>query len=208
VMQDTRSVQADLARSREELLESRRRVDEYQHQVQKLEGEMALLSDRLHEDQLTHLLNRRGLARAFESEIARADRHGRPMCLAVLDVDDFKSLNDRLGHQAGDLALVHLARIVRRSIRPTDVISRYGGEEFVILLPETPIADAVNVMARVQRELTKRIFLHNHERVLITFSAGVAERAFGESQEDLIARADKALYHAKDAGKNRVSAAS
>ena len=207
VMQDTRSVQADLARSREELLESRRRVDEYQHQVQKLEGEMALLSDRLHEDQLTHLLNRRGLARAFESEIARADRHGRPMCLAVLDVDDFKSLNDRLGHQAGDLALVHLARIVRRSIRPTDVISRYGGEEFVILLPETPIADAVNVMARVQRELTKRIFLHNHERVLITFSAGVAERAFGESQEDLIARADKALYHAKDAGKNRVAAA-
>ena len=208
VMQDTRSVQADLARSREELLESRRRVDDYQQQVQKLEGEMALLSDRLHEDQLTQLLNRRGLARAFEAELARADRHGRPLCLAVLDVDDFKRLNDRLGHQAGDLALVHLARIVRRSIRPTDIISRYGGEEFVILLPETLLDDAVMVMSRVQRELTKRIFLHNHERVLITFSAGVAQRAFGESQEELIARADKALYHAKEAGKNRVWAAS
>ena len=207
VMQDTRAVQADLSRSREELLESRRRVDEYQQQVHKLEGEMALLSDRLHEDQLTQLLNRRGLTRAFESEMARADRHGRPLCLAVLDVDDFKHLNDRLGHQAGDLALVHLARIVRRSIRPTDVISRYGGEEFVILLPETPLDAAVNVMARVQRELTKRIFLHNNERVLITFSAGVAQRAFGESQEELIARADKALYHAKEAGKNRVSSA-
>jgi len=207
VMQDTRSVQADLARSREELIESRRRVDEYQAQVQKLEGEMALLSDRLHEDQLTQLLNRRGLARAFDAEMARADRHGRPLCLAVLDVDDFKNLNDRLGHQAGDLALVHLARIVRRSIRPTDVISRYGGEEFVILLPETPLTDAVSVMTRVQRELTKRIFLHQNERVLITFSAGVAERAFGENQEDLIARADRALYHAKQAGKNRVSAA-
>jgi diguanylate cyclase len=207
VMQDTRSVQADLSRSREELLESRQRVDEYQQQVQKLEGEMALLSDRLHEDQLTQLLNRRGLARAFESEMARADRHGRPLCLAVLDVDDFKHLNDRLGHQAGDLALVHLARIVRRSIRPTDVISRYGGEEFVILLPETPLDAAVKVMARVQRELTKRIFMHNRERVLITFSAGVAERAFGESQDELIARADSALYHAKQAGKNRVSAA-
>jgi diguanylate cyclase len=206
VMQDTRSVQADLSRSREELLESRRRVDEYQQQVQKLEGEMALLSDRLHEDQLTQLLNRRGLARAFDSEMARADRYGRPLCLAVLDVDDFKHLNDRLGHQAGDLALVHLARIVRRSIRPTDVISRYGGEEFVILLPETPLNDAVSVMTRVQRELTKRIFLHNNERVLITFSAGVAERAFGENQEELIARADRALYHAKQAGKNRVSA--
>jgi len=207
VMQDTRSMQADLSRSREELLESRRRVDEYQQQVQKLEGEMALLSDRLHEDQLTQLLNRRGLARAFETEMARADRHGRPLCLAVLDVDDFKHLNDRLGHQAGDLALVHLARIVRRSIRPTDVISRYGGEEFVIVLPETPLEAAISVMARVQRELTKRIFLHNHERVLITFSAGVAQRAFGETQEELIARADQALYHAKQAGKNRVSAA-
>jgi len=207
VMQDTRSVQADLARSREELLESRRRVDEYQQQVQKLEGEMALLSDRLHEDQLTQLLNRRGLARAFESEMARADRSGRPLSLAVLDVDNFKHINDQLGHQAGDLALVHLARIVRRSIRPTDVISRYGGEEFVILLPETPADAAVSVMSRVQRELTKRIFLHNNERVLITFSAGVAQRAFGESQEELIARADQALYHAKQAGKNRVSAA-
>jgi len=207
VMQDTRSVQADLARSREELLESRRRVDEYQQQVQKLEGEMALLSDRLHEDQLTQLLNRRGLARAFESEMARADRSGRPLSLAVLDVDNFKHINDQLGHQAGDLALVHLARIVRRSIRPTDVISRYGGEEFVILLPETPADAAVSVMSRVQRELTKRIFLHNKERVLITFSAGVAQRAFGESQEELIARADQALYHAKQAGKNRVSAA-
>jgi len=207
VMQDTRTVQADLARSREELLESRRRVDEYQSQVHKLEGEMALLSDRLHEDQLTQLLNRRGLARAFDAEMSRSDRHGRPLCLAVLDVDDFKSLNDRLGHQAGDLALIHLARIVRRSIRPTDVISRYGGEEFVILLPETPVDAAVGVMARVQRELTKRIFLHNHERVLITFSAGVAERKPGESQDDLIARADRALYHAKQAGKNRVSPA-
>jgi diguanylate cyclase len=207
VMQDTRTVQADLARSREELLESRRRVDEYQQQVQKLEGEMALLSDRLHEDHLTQLLNRRGLARAFDTEIARSERHGRPMCLAVLDVDDFKQLNDRLGHQAGDLALIHLARIVRRSIRPTDVISRYGGEEFVILLPETTGEAAVSVMTRVQRELTKRIFLHNHERVLITFSAGVAQRQPGESQDDLIARADRALYHAKQAGKNRVSAA-
>lgn len=206
VMQDTRSVQADLARSREELLESRRRVDEYQQQVQKLEGEMALLSDRLHEDQLTQLLNRRGLARAFDTEIARSERHGRPMCLAVLDVDDFKQLNDRLGHQAGDLALIHLARIVRRSIRPTDVISRYGGEEFVILLPETTTEAGVSVMTRVQRELTKRIFLHNHERVLITFSAGVAQRQPGESQDDLIARADRALYHAKQTGKNRVSA--
>jgi diguanylate cyclase len=204
VMNDTRGVQSDLVRTREELIENRQRVDTYQAQVIKLESEMASLSDRLHEDQLTSLLNRRGLARAFESEIARADRHQRPLCVAMLDVDDFKRLNDRLGHQAGDLALVHLARTVRKSIRPTDIISRFGGEEFLILLPETALAEAVSVMKRVQRSLTKRIFLHDHERILITFSAGVSQRQDGENEESLVARADRALYLAKQAGKNRV----
>jgi diguanylate cyclase len=96
---------------------------------------------------------------------------------------------------------------VRSSIRPTDVIARYGGEEFVIVLPDTSIEAAVGVMARVQRNLTRRIFLNNHERVLITFSAGVAQRASGEGQDDLLARADRALYGAKQAGKNRVAVA-
>ena len=156
---------------------------------------------------LTQVLNRRGLKRAFEGEASRADRYERPMSLAMLDIDNFKSLNDRFGHQAGDLALVHLARIVRQSIRPSDVISRYGGEEFVILLPETVQSEAVSVMTRVQRELTRRFFLHNNERVLITFSAGVAQRYVGENEEELIARADRALYQAKQAGKNRVTSA-
>jgi diguanylate cyclase len=124
----------------------------------------------------------------------------------VLDIDNFKNINDALGHKTGDLALVHLARVVRQALRPSDVIARYGGEEFVILLGDTTAADAVNVMMRVQRELTKRFFLHNNERVLITFSAGVAQRVTGESQEDLIERADRALYRAKEAGKNRVFA--
>ncbi|MGA8032162.1 MAG: GGDEF domain-containing protein, partial [Casimicrobiaceae bacterium] len=207
VMQDTRSVQADLARSRDELLESRVKAQDYEQQVRKLETEMAELSDRLHEDPLTELLNRRGFDRAFDAEVARAERHDRPLCLALLDVDNFKQLNDRFGHQAGDRALVHLANVVRASIRPTDVIARYGGEEFVIVLPDTSIEAAAGVMARVQRNLTRRIFLNNHERVLITFSAGVAQRAIGEGQDDLLARADRALYEAKQAGKNRVAAA-
>ena len=207
VMQDTRSVQADLARSRDDLLESRAKAQDYEQQVRKLETEMAELSDRLHEDPLTELLNRRGLDRAFDAEVARAERHDRPLCLALLDVDNFKQLNDRFGHQAGDRALVHLANVVRASIRPTDVIARYGGEEFVIVLPDTSIEAAAGVMARVQRNLTRRIFLNNHERVLITFSAGVAQRAIGEGQDDLLARADRALYEAKQAGKNRVAAA-
>jgi diguanylate cyclase len=207
VMQDTRSVQADLARSRDELLESRVKAQDYEQQVRKLEAEMAELSDRLHEDPLTELLNRRGFGQAFDAEVARAERHDRPLCLALLDVDNFKHLNDRFGHQAGDRALVHLANVLRASIRPTDVIARYGGEEFVIVLPDTSIEAAAGVMARVQRNLTRRIFLNNHERVLITFSAGVAQRTSGEGQDDLLARADRALYEAKQAGKNRVAVA-
>lgn len=204
VMEDTRGVQFNLQRSRDELIETRQKVNEYQHRVSQLEQELASVSERLHEDHLTSLPNRRGLARAFESESARSERRGEPLSLAVLDIDNFKHLNDALGHQTGDLALVHLARVVRQALRPSDVIARYGGEEFVILLGDTKVADAVNVMTRVQRELTKRFFLHNNERVLITFSAGVAQREAGESQDDLVERADRALYRAKEAGKNRV----
>jgi diguanylate cyclase len=206
VMQDTRGVQFNLQRSRDELVQTRQKVDEYQHRVSQLEQELASVSERMHEDHLTALPNRRGLARAFESESARSERRDEPLSLAVLDIDNFKNINDALGHQTGDLALVHLARVVRQALRPSDVIARYGGEEFVILLGDTTAADAVNVMMRVQRELTKRFFLHNNERVLITFSAGVAQRVTGESQEDLIERADRALYRAKEAGKNRVFA--
>lgn len=207
VMDNTRAIQSDLGRSRDELLAARKSVEEIQARAVRLEGELSTLSDRLHEDHLTQVLNRRGLERAFEIEASRADRYERPLSLAMLDIDNFKALNDRLGHQAGDLALVHLVRIVRQSIRPSDVMSRFGGEEFVILLPETVQSEAVKVMTRVQRALTRRFFLHNRERVLITFSAGVAQRVVGEGEADLIARADRALYHAKQTGKNRVIAA-
>jgi diguanylate cyclase len=207
VMQDTRGVQFNLQRSRDELVQTQEQVNEYQHRVSQLEQELASVSERMHEDHLTALPNRRGLARAFESESARSERRDEPLSLAVLDIDNFKNINDTLGHQTGDLALVHLARVVRQALRPSDVIARYGGEEFVILLGDTTAADAVNVMMRVQRELTKRFFMHNNERVLITFSAGVAQRSTGESQDDLVERADRALYRAKEAGKNRVFAA-
>ncbi|HQD83110.1 MAG TPA: GGDEF domain-containing protein, partial [Quisquiliibacterium sp.] len=104
-------------------------------------------------------------------------------------------------------ALKHLANVVRDTLRPTDSLARYGGEEFVILLPDTTPEDGEKVMIRVQRELTKRFFLHNNERVLITFSAGIAARKPDEPQEALIERADRAMYLAKQAGKNRVQRA-
>ena len=97
--------------------------------------------------------------------------------------------------------------MVDETVRPTDIVARFGGEEFVILLPETGIDEAVAVMTRLQRNLTKKFFLHNNERLLMTFSAGVAQRMPEETQDAVLERADKALYVVKQTGKNRVLAA-
>jgi len=140
----------------------------------------------------------------LERETKRADRAQSPVSIALLDIDNFKRLNDTLGHQAGDSALVHLSNVIKEGLRPSDAIARYGGEEFIIVLPDTGLDEAVETVNRLQRELTKKFFLHKNDRLLVTFSAGVALRAHGEDAEEVIGRADKAMYQAKLAGKNRV----
>ncbi len=207
LLEDTRSVQLDAVRTRDELLATRRQVEAAELKVRELESELGKVSGLVQEDQLTGVLNRRGLEDAYEREASRAARAGTPLCVALLDIDNFKNLNDTHGHQAGDDALQHLVRVIKRTMRPSDVLARYGGEEFMLLLPQTQQDEAVEVMVRLQRNLTKAFFLHDNERVLITFSAGVALRREGESQPAIIERADKALYQAKRSGKNRVCAA-
>ena len=207
IMQDTRLIQDSAQRSHEELLSSRQQVHEAESKIKKLEQELEQVSELVHEDQLTGALNRRGLDEAFEREATRTDRSQSPLCVALLDIDDFKRLNDTLGHQAGDQALIHLSVVIKEALRPSDSVTRYGGEEFVILLPDVKLKEAVETIERLQRELTKKFFLNNNERVLVTFSAGVALRTLKEPQEDVLGRADKAMYQAKKTGKNRVVAA-
>lgn len=207
LLQDTRSAQIKTARTRDELVATRRQVEAAELRVRDLTLELEQVSGLVHEDQLTGVLNRRGLEDAFQREAARADRAATPLCVSLLDIDNFKQLNDTHGHQTGDEALQHLVRVTRRTMRPTDVLARYGGEEFLLLLPETEMHEAIEVMVRLQRNLTKAFFLHNNERVLITFSAGVAPHAKGEPQSAIIERADKALYQAKRSGKNQVCSA-
>lgn len=204
VLRETRVVQTEALKSRDRMLEARQEVQDAETKISQLEAELRQLSELVREDQLTGSLNRRGLDDVFERETARADRRGTPLCVALLDLDDFKRLNDTHGHQAGDGALRHLVKIVKEELRSMDVIARFGGEEFVILLPETSLEAASQTMTRLQRELTKHFFLHQNDKLLITFSAGVALRQPDESQEALIGRADKAMYAAKKAGKNRV----
>jgi len=204
LLQDTRSMQLDVRRSRDDLLEARQQADEAHRRVTELEAELSRLSDKVREDQLTGALNRRGLEDAYEVESARAIRASSPLAIALLDIDNFKKLNDSQGHAAGDSALVHLVKVVKDLVRPTDTVARYGGEEFVVLMPDTDLDGAVQVMQRVQRELTKRFFMHNNEKMLITFSAGVTLYRAGEARDASIERADQAMYQAKKTGKNRV----
>jgi diguanylate cyclase len=205
VLQDTRAMEASARRSHRELQEARQRAEEAEERIRHLEAQLALAAENAREDLLTGALNRVGLAEAWQREAARADRHGAPLAVAMLDVDNFKQLNDTWGHQAGDEALRALAQTMRHSLRPTDVVARYGGEEFVLLLPETELEEAATVLARLQRELTKNIFLHDQRRPIVTFSAGVTLRRLGEDDNAVLGRADKALYQAKQAGKNRVA---
>ena len=204
LVSDTRGVQVDMMRHRDEIVDARKQAEQAEERVRQLEAELEHVSEQVREDQLTGTLNRRGLDDAMQREIARAQRKRSPLCIAILDLDNFKKLNDTYGHQAGDDALVHLANVVRNTLRPTDTVARFGGEEFVIVFAETEVKQAVEVMKRLQRELTKKFFLHDNERLLITFSAGVAALKDGESQEAVLARADKAMYQAKLQGKNRV----
>lgn len=204
VMRETRALQVETLHTREQMTSAQRDVHEADQRIESLQAQLAQMSELVREDQLTGSLNRRGLDDALEREIARADRHGALLCVAMLDLDDFKRLNDTHGHAAGDAALIYLVRVIKETLRAMDVIARFGGEEFLIVLPDTSLELANQTVARVQREMTKRIFLHNNQRILVTFSAGLALRGTGESQTSLIQRADKALYKAKKAGKNRV----
>jgi diguanylate cyclase len=204
VLKETRLVQSEALKARDKMVLARQEVQDAENRIHTLEAKLQHLSELVREDQLTGSLNRRGLDDVFERETARADRRGTPLCIAILDLDDFKKLNDTYGHIAGDAALKHLVKIVKDTLRSMDVIARFGGEEFLILMPETTVEAAASTMTRLQRELTKHFFLHDNEKVLITFSAGVALRRANEEQTELVKRADKAMYTAKQTGKNRV----
>jgi diguanylate cyclase len=204
VIATTHDMRATSDRSRAEVDNMRDRVRAAEAEIERLQIELEQTSEKMRHDPLTGALNRKGLEESYAKEVSRAARRGSNLCLAVLDIDNFKRLNDTYGHNTGDEALLHLVGTVRDCLRPHDTLSRYGGEEFVILLPETSIEDSVIVVQRLQRELTKRYFLANNDKLLITFSAGVTVVGHEEPQTLAIERADVAMYQAKATGKNRV----
>lgn len=151
-------------------------------------------------DELTQLPRRRRVFELGRRILLRAERVGQPFSVLYIDADHFKSVNDRFGHEAGDRALQLIARHIQDSMRPTDVAGRFGGEEFVVLLPSADQHDA----ARVAERLRKRIEEGRQLEVTLTISVGVAQHARGEPIERVIRRADTALLDAKGSGRNRV----
>ena len=148
-------------------------------------------------DPLTGLCNRRGF-----TALATASDSQHEQCVIAIDIDHFKKINDLYGHDAGDAALVRLASLLRQACRTGDVVSRFGGEEFILLLPHTTLADAAGIAERIRETVSATTFPFAGT---MTISAGVASLTEeGSDRESLIRRADEALYKAKAAGRNRV----
>ena len=200
----TRAIAQQALDARDELKGMQEHAEVTKAEIVNLHLELDRVSAQAHHDTLTGALNRKGLEEALTRELAVVRRNQSALCVALLDIDNFKRINDERGHAVGDEALAHLAKVARNCMRPQDTLARYGGEEFVILLPDTPLDQGIEAMVRLQRDLTKKFFLDGAEKLLITFSAGVAQLSPDEDSESAIKRADNAMYAAKRAGKNRV----
>ena len=160
-------------------------------------------------DALTGLHNRGWLDDAFEREIRRTERDGLPLSMIMIDVDNFKQYNDRYGHLAGDQVLITVGENIRKPLRPNDLVARFGGEEFCVLLPETRLEHAVEIAERLRQRIAQADpgIIDGRQLPKVTISLGVTEYKPGYSLDTMIASADVAMYHAKQQGRNCVQVA-
>ena len=157
-------------------------------------------------DGLTNLLNRRAFSNILAREFREAERYQTPLCLIMMDVDHFKSVNDRFGHPVGDRLLREVAGLIGQAIRTVDIATRYGGEEFAIILPRTDVVQAQVLANRIRELLAQQVFLVEGAHLSLTVSMGIAQTPDPQiaAVDDLVAVADDALYRAKTYGRNRV----
>lgn len=176
----------------------RNRLDKLiRHSFEKVESQ-------LYFDELTSVYNRKTGMNRLHEELIRSKRTGKPLSIAILDIDDFKKINDKYGHLVGDRVLNHVAIQIKNSLRGCDVVARYGGEEFLIILSETDEIHAISALERVRGQIAKKAIKVGNERLYVTVSIGVTEIGFDEDPLESINKADLALYQAKRNGKNKV----
>lgn len=177
---------------------------EFVRQIRSRVERAKILSSFMYEDSLTGLLNHAQIQLAAERSLAQAKRYKRSCSIAMIDIDDFKHINDTYGHPTGDKVIKALAQLLQQRLRNTDYIGRYGGEEFMLVLTETAIQDAGNIVNELRKAFKAIEFIEKEMTFTVSFSAGIAENREEETTTTLIQRADAALYRSKTSGKNRV----
>ena len=182
-----------------QVAERTRELSWVNQQLQRQLDENRELAER---DALTRIANRYRLEKALQLECERAQRFRQPLSLIAMDLDDFKPINDRYGHAHGDAALLRVVDVLRACLREQDLLARWGGDEFVIVLPQESLGEALEVAARLRQAMAQ---IEPVGDCRLTMSYGVVQREEGEDQHALLARADKALYRAKGSGKNAIA---
>ncbi|MGR9088670.1 MAG: GGDEF domain-containing protein, partial [Gammaproteobacteria bacterium] len=186
------------------------KIDERTRSLQAKNEELLRLNAKLEElavtDALTQCFNRRYFNENIRQDCARSERYGHPLSLIILDIDHFKRINDSFGHLAGDQVLRDVAGILRGIVRSSDKLSRYGGEEFAVLMPNTNLAEACSMAVRLREAVAGYAITYDGKAIRATISLGVAEwlPEYGKVAERLTNAADQSLYKAKSDGRNRV----
>lgn len=163
-----------------------------------------MLRSRMMRDSLTNLYNHTMIHHQLEREIQIADRYKRDLSVVMIDIDNFKSVNDIYGHQAGDVILRDLSSFLQKSLRKSDLIGRYGGEEFLLILPEMNKDEAYEIVNDLREQFSRKPHLLDDRDIYVTFSAGISNYPEVKEVDDLVKAADNALYKAKDRGRNKV----
>jgi diguanylate cyclase (GGDEF)-like protein len=172
-----------------------------------LESELAAATQASREDFLTKLFNKRAIEEYLNLKESEYERHTHPYCIAMLDLDHFKSVNDTYGHEAGDAVLIAFAKILKLEARATDIVGRFGGEEFLAILGDTDLEGAKVFCEKVRAHVEAAHFMYQGQRIAVSVSIGVAERMAYPSMKALLNGADERLYDAKRKGRNRVEPA-
>lgn len=188
----------------DDLLQKGMPIAELVRQIKTRVERAKILSSFMYEDSLTGLLNHAQIQLAAEKHFSTAKRYKRKTSLVMVDLDNFKSVNDTWGHQTGDKVIKAFAQLCQQRLRISDIVGRYGGEEFMLVLPETSISDAGNLLNELRKAFYNLEFIENETAFRVSFSTGIAESTTCESVTEQIQKADEALYRAKKTGKNKV----
>lgn len=198
---EVKRLNAELEKTKKDLEDAQRII---KRKTVELKAVMTQAEEVSHVDELTCLPNRRQVVKTLQLEVNRAERYKTKLAISMIDIDHFKKINDSYGHTIGDEALFHLANMLRDDIREPDLVGRYGGEEFLVVLPNTGLREATEQAKRICKRIReKELIVDRGEKLFLTVSIGVAEYKHGqENWQNFLSRADMALYAAKSAGRN------